>query len=141
VRRGSVVKAQMVDRKGYQWVKLWIVGKSHTRYVARLVAAAYVGPRPVGYVVRHKDGVKQHNHFSNLEYGTRSENELDKRRHGTAPIGENHPAAKLTAAKVAAIRARYQGNSRSHSYTAIAKDYGVTPSLIRYIVIGKLWKP
>lgn len=140
VRRNGRIKAVTLDRKGYHKVTLWRNAKSHTRLIAPLVAAVFVGEKPVGQVVRHINGIKSNNNAGNLEYGTRSENELDKRRHGTAPIGENHPAAKLTADQVSAIRKRYVKGSRVDGCNALGKDYGVTGTLIHYIVIGKLWK-
>lgn len=140
VRRGAHIKEVRFDRKGYRKVSLSRDGKSHTRLISRLVAAAFIGPRPAGQVVRHRDGQNGHDVATNLRYGTPSENELDKREHGTAPIGENHPAAKLTREQVAAIRARYRKNSHKDGCAAIARDYGVTGTLIHYIVIGKLWK-
>jgi hypothetical protein len=139
VRRGSVVKKQMADRKGYRWVSLWIGGKSRTRYIAPMVAAAFIGPRLEGQQVRHKNGINDDNRPANLEYGTRSENELDKRRHGTAPIGENHPAAKLTQKQVLEIRARYTKNSRSSGCNALGKEYGITGHMVYRIVHRLAW--
>lgn len=140
VIRNQKIKVLRADRKGYHSVVLWVNSQPNTRLVAPLVAAAFIGEKPAGHVVRHKNGIKTENTPTNLCYGTPAQNEHDKRAHGTAPIGENHPAAKLTAAQVAAIRARYQRNSRLHGCNAIGKDYGVTGSLIRYIIKGKLWK-
>ncbi|MDX3713446.1 HNH endonuclease signature motif containing protein [Streptomyces europaeiscabiei] len=51
----------------------------------QIVAAAFLGPRPDGHDVRHLDGNPLNSALSNLSYGTRSENELDKARHGTNP--------------------------------------------------------
>lgn len=139
VRRRGVVKKQMSDRKGYRWVSLWASSKSHTHYIAPLVAAAFIGPKPNGQQVRHKNGVKTDNHFTNLEYGTRSQNELDKRRHGTAPIGENHPAAKLTTEQVYEIRGSYIKGSRTHGCNALGKEYGVTGHMIYRIINRLAW--
>lgn len=44
--------------------------------VHRLVAAAFIGPCPDGYVVNHKDEDKANNLVSNLEYVTRRENNV-----------------------------------------------------------------
>lgn len=52
------------------------------REVHSLVALAFLGPRPPGYQVRHLDGNPLNNHVENLAYGTRSENQRDKVRHG-----------------------------------------------------------
>jgi molybdenum cofactor biosynthesis enzyme MoaA len=53
------------------------------RYVHHLVAELFIGPRPEGHQVRHFDGNSANNAATNLRYGTQSENELDKVRHGT----------------------------------------------------------
>ncbi len=45
-----------------------------------LVAAAWIGPRPVGMHVNHKDGRKTNCRPSNLEYVTPSENQLHARQ-------------------------------------------------------------
>lgn len=58
-------------------------GKRTQRLVHRLVLAAFVGPCPEGMEVRHVDGNPRNNHVGNLAYGTHSENERDKVRHGT----------------------------------------------------------
>lgn len=52
-------------------------------YVHTAMMLAFVGPRPDGLVVRHIDGDSLNNRLSNLAYGTASENEFDKVRHGT----------------------------------------------------------
>lgn len=71
------------DGRGYPTVYLYTEGQAHRRRIHRLVAAAFLGPCPVGQEVRHLDGVKVNNTVENLAYGTRSENEFDKVRHGT----------------------------------------------------------
>lgn len=140
VRHGAKIKKTEPDRKGYRRVKLWRDGKGHNRFVAPLVARAFIGPCPAGQTVRHRDGVNDNNVATNLRYGTRSENELDKREHGTAPQGENHPAAKLTRAQVDAIRARYKPYSRVDGIAEIAREHGMSNFTVWKIVHGKLWK-
>jgi hypothetical protein len=68
---------------GHLHVNLWINRKGKTRTVHRLVAAAFIGPCPDGQEVRHLDGNPTNNAVENLKYGTRSENLLDRVRHGT----------------------------------------------------------
>ncbi len=58
-------------------------GKSVTRTVHSLVLEAFKGPCPAGKEARHLDGVSTNNVASNLEWGTNSENQHDKVRHGT----------------------------------------------------------
>lgn len=55
---------------GYSSV--YIYGKYRT--VHSLVCEAVYGPRPEGYEINHKDGIKTNNHPSNLEYCTGEEN-------------------------------------------------------------------
>lgn len=58
-------------------------GRKVTKTVHSLVAAAFLGPRPEGLVVRHLDGDATNNSVTNLRYGTHSENLLDQVAHGT----------------------------------------------------------
>lgn len=51
-------------------------------FVHQLVAAAFLGPRPVGLETRHLDGNPANNTPSNLRYGTRAENAQDMVLHG-----------------------------------------------------------
>lgn len=44
------------------------------RNVHQLVAEAFIGPRPEGMHINHKDSDKSNNHATNLEYVTPSEN-------------------------------------------------------------------
>ena len=53
-------------------------------HVHQLVLLAFVGPRPKGMEALHGDGNKANNRLDNLRYGTRSENQLDRRNHGTS---------------------------------------------------------
>lgn len=48
-----------------------------------IVAEAFIGPRPDGMETRHIDGDPSNNRLVNIEYGTRSENAADSKRHGT----------------------------------------------------------
>lgn len=81
---GGVLK-QKISKRGYPAVNLVLKGKQATHEVHRLVAAAFLGPRPNGLEVRHFDGNPVNCQLGNLSYGTRSENNLDRLRHGTDP--------------------------------------------------------
>ena len=70
------------DGRGYQFVSLTRAGKQRRYSVHGLVAAAFIGPRPEGLVVRHLDGDPGNNWAYNLAYGTQAENMQDMLRHG-----------------------------------------------------------
>ncbi|MDE1179449.1 NUMOD4 motif-containing HNH endonuclease [Paraburkholderia sp.] len=139
VRRGASIKKPRADRKGYLSVTLWSRQKPTKRALQRLVAAAFIGPRPDGMVVRHRNGINADNRHTNLVYGTATENEFDKIEHGTQLRGEKHHQAKLTEAQVFEIRRRFKRYDRRNGADALAREFGVTGTLIYYIVIGKLW--
>lgn len=63
-----------VTPKGYFRVQLSKDGKPSNRLVHCLVAEAFIGPKPEGEQVNHKDGLKSNNQLSNLEYMTPAEN-------------------------------------------------------------------
>ena len=70
-----------------------LAGRQRFHFVHRLVLAAFVGPCPEGMQCRHLDGNPANNAVQNLCWGTCSENNLDKLRHGT------HPEARKTHCK------------------------------------------
>lgn len=65
---------QRLGNAGYLMVSLYLNGHRRMMNVHTLVAAAFVGPRPIGMDVNHKDGDKRNNHASNLEYMSRADN-------------------------------------------------------------------
>ena len=62
------------NHQGYLRVRLCKNGKLITPSIASLVAMAFIGERPEGQVINHKDGIKNNNIPSNLEYITYGEN-------------------------------------------------------------------
>jgi hypothetical protein len=58
-------------------------------------------------------------------------------RKGRAPRGEHHHAARLTEADVRAIRAR---RAAGETGVALARAYGVTPTLISAIIKRRCWR-
>lgn len=67
---------------GYFTVALPVDGKFKSRTVHSLVAEAFMGPCPEGEEVRHVCGDKSNNIVTNLEYGTRSQNNEDLKARG-----------------------------------------------------------
>jgi hypothetical protein len=78
-QKGKMLKPGLAS-SGYPTVAL---GRGRTKTVHSLVAEAFIGPRPEGCEVRHKNGVRDDPRACNLEYGTRTENIYDAVKHGT----------------------------------------------------------
>lgn len=124
---------------GYPSISLCKRSKAKTHAVHTLVAEAFLGHRPDGYVIAHWDGDTNNAAASNLRYTTPSENESDKVRHGTQFIarGEKNGHAKLSADQVAEIRHRHCVLKEKQS--SLAKEFGVHQSMISHIKRGVHW--
>ncbi len=82
VQRNQIKAVQFNPYNGYEHISLWDSGDCANCYIHRLVALAFIGP-PIGVMdVNHKDGNKRNNFVENLEWMTRSENQLHAYRTG-----------------------------------------------------------
>src|SRR5690606_17630383 len=72
---------------------------------------------------------------AHLAWKTPKENIADQLVHGTRPRGEKRGNAKLTEADVREIRKR----TETETLSALAKHYGVAPSLISRIKSRDVW--
>lgn len=92
LRRGRVLKPG-TSQGGYLVVALRKNGTQHMVKVHTVIAAAFLGERPQGLEVNHKDFNRMNNAVENLEYVTRQENIRHARR-GKRP---NKQPARATA--------------------------------------------
>ena len=77
VRKGEILKLIPEKREShrpYLRAHLWSNAKSRLLFVHRLVAEAFIGPVPDGYVVDHIDNDPQNNAVENLQIITAKEN-------------------------------------------------------------------
>lgn len=122
---------------GYRQITLVSLGGKHVvRPLHQLVLTAFAGPAPKGMEPRHGNGVRFDNRRENLTWGTHVENEADKHLHGTAPVGEKNPSARLGEDDVREIR-RMMGMGVSKKQ--IAAQFGVTATSIYHISTGRNW--
>ena len=122
---------------GYQAVGLWIDGRTKVCAVHRLVALAFLGEPPPGRNdCAHFDGDKANNHYRNLRWASRQENEADKVRHGRSNRGQRNGRAKVTDAQARAIREMGAGAPRG-AQRQIAARFGISQGAVSNIVHGK----
>lgn len=132
--RSGHVRRLFPDPNGYYRVMLYRGGRYAQRTVHRLVAEAFHGPRPTGYVAHHADENKQNNRSENLSWVTRRQN-LPTGHRPPIKRGSEHVASKLCDDDVRAIR----GLAGTMRQTDIAQQFGVHQTLISLIIHRKTW--
>lgn len=136
-KAGSILKMPM--RTGYPCVDLCREGRKKTVHVHRLVAAAFLEPKPGFPEVNHIDGVKTNACATNLEWSSRQTNQLHAYRSGLQDAsGEKNGQSKLTREQVVEIRHIAARGDRP-SYPVIGRQFGVSAGTIRHIVNGDTW--
>ena len=116
--------SDIVPRKtkaGYPEVSVVIKGKQRLMRVHRLVAMSFI-PNPENKPqINHKDGVKDNNHISNLEWCTPSENITHAWHTGLISKGDDWEEKDVV------VRARVDIDEKAKFYEA-CKKRGETPS-------------
>jgi len=126
------------SKHGY--LRLWLHKESIKKsfHVHTLVAEVFIGKRPYGKTVNHKDGVKINNHAENLEYLTLKENIIHGYRNGLIiQKGENNNRAKLTEEKVRRIKSLYNLGIKNKT---LALMFDSPISTVSNICSGYSWK-
>ena len=128
--QNTPVKTHM-DHNGYLRIFKTIHVKVH-----RAVMLAFC-PEEQNQVVRHLDGNKLNNNFTNLKWGTYKENYSDMVAHGNRKIakGLRSASSKITDDDVREIRKR----AKNEPMKIIAQDYPISYGTITRIVRGKYW--
>lgn len=113
---------------GYVFVDLWVEGSQQTWLLHRLVASCFI-PNPEGLPqVNHKDGCRQHNHSSNLEWVTASANQ--KHAYSTGVRGYNGCTAET------ATRIWEERNVKKRKLLDLAAEFGLSFQSISRIAKG-----
>ena len=113
--------------------------KYQTLRIHRLVAMAFIPNLDNLPEVNHKDGNKLNNCVTNLEWVTGLQNIKHAWKTGLIKglKGEKNGRSKLTNEEVKEIRNKYTG--KRGEIANLAKEYGVSWSLIKLIVTNKKW--
>lgn len=127
---------RVVETSGYLQVCVYYDHQRKYPYVHSLVAEAFLGDRPSGHVVGHKDDNKLNNCVENLEYLTPSQNTLNAFRTGRClpNRGERSGSTPLTHVDVREIKSRRLESSR-----VLGEEFGVSRSTIDNIKRGRTW--
>lgn len=134
--KGKITR-QSLKNKRYYCVHLQKDNKEVVALISHLVAEAFIGSRPEGMFVLHGENGSFDNSVQNLRYGTPTENNWDRLRDGTLPMGEVHGMSKLTEDSVRLIFYFYELGWHKKS---IAKLFKITYQNVHAIISGKTWK-
>lgn len=135
-RKKPIFLKQAMNHRGYPFVILSAFGEHKTLTVHSLVARTFLGPRPLGYTINHKNGIKSDNRLANLEYLTDAENKAHAVATGLYLRGEKSPKSKLTEEDVRRIRSdEFAGKKQ----VQIAEIFGIHQSNVSYIRRNKTW--
>ena len=134
----SCVSGRMLTWKnrpaGYASVTLGRVnGKPYCVTVHKLVAEAFLGPRPDGMYVCHKDSNPLNNYVGNLYYGGQRSNMIDAFK---TDLGGKHSVRKLSDEDVIEIKRRL---SLGEKQTTLAEEFNVDNAIICRIKKGKVY--
>lgn len=123
----------------YKHVSLYKDGVCVQVTIHSIVAAAFIGPVPLGKQINHKNGVHADNKVLNLEYLTPSENQTHARRVLKVgnQDGSKNPAAKLTESEVLDIRRHYESGNTMDD---IAKTFRVHRATVSDAIHRRTWK-
>lgn len=130
------------SRSGRPHLRVIQSGQSRRRmqYAHRVAYQAFVGPILVGQRVRHQCDTIQCVNPAHLRLGTQADNVRDMDERGRRVVGvscgETHGNARLTAAQVAEMRARF---AVGESAALLGEIFGITPSHAWRIVTGRAW--
>ncbi len=129
-------------------LKLWhtnngylsvVIARNKTRrtyLVHELILRSFKRAKKEAEVTRHLDGNKTNNFIENLCWGTRSENERDKKAHGRSNDGERNGMVKLRLKDVEEIKHLLKQGVRQ---SKIASRFGIAQCTVSDINTRRRW--
>ncbi len=143
-RVGAIIKTHKVSGH-YEHVTLCVDCVLRSAWVHTLVAELFIGPRPDGMQVNHRDGDKHNNVLSNLEYVIPRDNMQHAIRTGlrkpqpeeTRNKGTKNWAAKIRDEDVIEIRKLV---AEGATIRAMYERFGLSKCTVHNIVNRKTWR-
>jgi hypothetical protein len=134
IKTNTILKPTKCRKTGYSIVSLCNNGLVKTHLVHRVILSSFVENIENKPQVNHKDGVKTNNRVDNLEWNTRSENQIHSINIGLRHTrGENNSQCKLSENEVLSIFKDERPQRK------IAKEYGVSNITVCNIKKGYSW--
>ena len=135
--KGRYIK-QRTNNRGYYIIDLYYKHKKITYLTHRLIAMMFI-PNPENLpTVNHKDGIKSHNYYHNLEWVSYSDNNKHAYDNGLkiSLKGIDSPFAKCPEEMIRIICEKLEIDK---SPKRISEELGVPKSLVRSIKSGESW--
>lgn len=126
--------------KGRDYGIVWMHG---IKWKAHRLAWMYeFGPIPEGLNVLHKCDNPPCCNPNHLFLGTHLDNVTDclNKGRGNRELGEDRYNAKLTEKDIKEIRRRYQPRHPKNSGHALAREFGIAPTMAHAIITRKRWR-
>ena len=113
-------------------------GKPAHRFIAVLVLETFVCPRPSGYYACHGKLGSLEDSLENVYWATPKQNTADRKRDGTACIGEKNPLARLNEYQVRICKRLHHEYLLSHK--TIASFFDVNTTTVHRAITGRTWE-
>jgi HNH endonuclease/NUMOD4 motif/Helix-turn-helix domain of resolvase len=141
---GRILRPQYRNPAGYPSVCLYRNQIGYFRFLHHLVAEAFLGPRPIGKEINHKDGNKKNPDLTNLEYVSPSQNRKHAVDTGLLFVpperrarGQKIGVSKLSPEQVDEI---IKHHAEGTHVITLARRYGVSRQTIWKITTRQTWK-
>ena len=132
-------KKPSLNPKGYTYSQFYYEGAPHGWLWHRFIAEAFLGACPDGYEVNHKNGIRDDNRLSNLEYLTKSQNNQLSYDSGRRVVKGTHNAnCKHTEAQIREVCERLEKDDFK-SRTALGRELGIPKHTIHSIAKKQQW--
>lgn len=132
MHKGEIILKPQKHTGDYRTVTMWVDGRSFQKFVHILVLETFRKKKNISHQVRHLDGDKKNNALTNLKWGTPSENQRDRVKHGTSQIGISRKHnRRLTKKEITKIRTMF---SISKNRTEVSRKMNLSRTTVSDVI-------